>query len=46
MPQNVFRNAETPKELQAKLEAKLHLNEPITLCLRCVFMHLNRVQIL
>ena len=29
MPQDVFRNAETPKELQAKLEAKLHLNEPI-----------------
>ena len=29
LPQNVFRNPETPKELQQKLEDKLHLNEPV-----------------
>lgn len=29
LPQNVFRNPETPKDLQAKLEAKLHLDKPI-----------------
>jgi ABC-type dipeptide/oligopeptide/nickel transport systems, permease components len=29
LPQNAFRNPETPKELQQKLEDKLHLNEPV-----------------